>query len=60
MVNEVLYGIEIYIGVVGIIYDYLINYKVDLDIGGRKIFFENIDIKVENIFNFWFLGFRRI
>lgn len=58
--NEAPYGTEIHTGVAGTIHDHLINYKVDLDIGGRKNSFENIDIKVENISNPWFPGSRRI
>ncbi|XP_022780848.1 amiloride-sensitive amine oxidase [copper-containing]-like [Stylophora pistillata] len=59
-VNEAPYGTEIHTDVAGTIHDHLINYKVDMDIGGRENSFENIEIKVENITNPWFPGSRRI
>ena len=58
--NEAPYGNEIHQGVAGTIHDHLINYKVDLDIGGRKNSYETIDIKIENITNPWFPQARRV
>ena len=58
--NEDPYGNQVYPGVAGTIHDHLLNYKVDLDIGGRKNSYETIDIKVENITNPWFPKMRRI
>lgn len=58
--NEAPYGTEIHTGVAGTIHDHLINYKVDLDIGGVKNSFETIDIKIENITNPWFPKEKRV
>ena len=59
--NEAPYGNQIHSsGVAGTIHDHLLNYKVDLDIGGRKNSYETIDIKVENITNPWFPTARRV
>ena len=58
--NEVPYGTQIHTGVAGTIHDHLFNYKVDLDVGGRKNSFETIEIKVENITNPWFSNARRV
>ena len=59
--NEAPYGNKIHSsGVAGTIHDHLLNYKVDLDIGGRKNSYETIDIKVENITNPWFPTARRV
>ena len=41
-------------------HDHLINYKVDLDIGGRKNSYETIEIGIENITERWFPNRRRI
>ena len=41
-------------------HDHLINYKVDLDIGGRKNSFETIEIGIENITERWFPDRRRV
>lgn len=58
--NEAPYGNQIHPWIAGTIHDHLINYKVDLDIGGRKNSYETIDIKVENITNPWFPQARRV
>lgn len=58
--DEASYGNQIHAGVAGTIHDHLINYKVDLDIGGRKNSFETVDIKVENITNPWFPKEKRV
>ena len=58
--NETSYGNQIYPGVAGTIHDHLLNYKVDLDIGGQKNSYETIDIKIENITNPWFPKVRRV
>ena len=58
--NEAPYGNQIHPGVAGTIHDHMINYKVDLDIAGRKNSYETIDIKVENITNPWFPKARRV
>ena len=58
--HEASYGNQIHAGVAGTIHDHLINYKVDLDIGGRKNSFETVDIKVENITNPWFPKEKRV
>ena len=41
-------------------HDHLINYKVDLDIGGRKNSYETIEIGIENITERWFPNKRRV
>ena len=41
-------------------HDHLINYKVDLDIGGRKNSYETIEIGIENITERWFANRRRV
>ena len=41
-------------------HDHLINYKVDLDIGGRKNSYETIEIGIENITERWFPNRRRV
>ncbi|PFX27819.1 amiloride-sensitive amine oxidase [copper-containing]-like [Stylophora pistillata] len=41
-------------------HDHLINYKVDLDIGGRTNSFETIEIGIENITERWFPNRRRV
>lgn len=58
--NESPYGNPIHPGVAGTIHDHLLNYKVDLDIGGQKNSYETIDITVENITNPWFPKARRV
>ena len=58
--HEASYGTQIHAGVAGTIHDHLINYKVDLDIGGRENSFETVDIKVENITNPWFPTEKRV
>ena len=58
--NEAPYGNQIHTHVAGTIHDHLLNYKVDLDIGGRKNSYETIDIKIENITNPWFRQARRL
>ena len=58
--NEAPYGNQIHTHVAGTIHDHLLNYKVDLDIGGRKNSYETIDIKIENITNPWFPHARRL
>ena len=58
--NEAPYGNQIHPGVAGTIHDHLINYKVDLDIVGRKNSYETIDIQVENITNPWFPKAKRV
>ena len=58
--NEAPYGNQIHPGVAGTIHDHLINYKVDLDIAGRKNSYETIDIKLENITNPWFPKAKRV
>ena len=58
--NESPYGNQIHPFVAGTIHDHLLNYKVDLDIGGRKNSYETVDIEVENITSPWFPGVRRV
>ncbi|KAL9971319.1 hypothetical protein ACROYT_G023830 [Oculina patagonica] len=41
-------------------HDHLINYKVDLDVGGRKNSYETIEIGIENITERWFPNRRRV
>ena len=42
------------------IHDHLINYKVDLDVGGRQNSYETIDIGIENITERWVPNRRRV
>ena len=41
-------------------HDHLINYKVDLDVGGRGNSYETIEIGIENITERWFPNRRRV
>ena len=41
-------------------HDHLINYKADLDVGGRKNSYETIEIGIENITERWFPDRRRV
>ena len=54
------YGYQIYKGVAGTLHDHIINYKVDLDVVGRKNSYQTIDIEVENITNPWFPGMYHV
>uniref|UniRef100_W5MQE9 Amine oxidase n=2 Tax=Lepisosteus oculatus TaxID=7918 RepID=W5MQE9_LEPOC len=47
------YGTRVYSYVLGNMHTHLINYKVDLDIGGRENSFESLHVKYENITNPW-------
>ena len=41
-------------------HDHLINYKVDLDVGGRTNSYETIEIAVEDVADQWIPGKRRV
>mgnify|MGYP001793790442 CR=1 FL=1 len=47
--KEYPYGNKLHDITGGTIHDHLINYKVDLDVVGRKNYYQTIDIEVENI-----------
>lgn len=57
--QEFPYGNEVHKDVAGTVHDHLLNFKVDLDVIGRKNSYETIDIERETIVNPWFTAFNR-
>lgn len=53
------YANEVHKNVAGSIHDHMLNYKVDLDVAGRKNSYQTIDIEKEVIANPWFPGRNR-
>ena len=54
------YGYKLYEHLTSGTHDHLFNYKVDLDVGGRKNSYETIEIGIENITERWFPNKRRV
>ena len=54
------YGYKLYEHLTSGTHDHLFNYKVDLDVGGRKNSYETIEIGIENITERWFPYKRRV
>ena len=54
------YGYKLYEHFFSGTHDHLINYKVDLDVGGRKNSYETVEIGIENITERWFPNKRRV
>ena len=54
------YGYKLYEHFTSGTHDHLFNYKVDLDVGGRKNSYETIEIGIENITERWFPNKRRV
>ena len=54
------YGNKVYDNVAGTLHDHIMNYKVDLDVAGRKNRYETITSNIENIASLWFPNERHI
>lgn len=53
------YGSQVHKTVTGSVHDHMLNYKVDLDVAGRRNSYETIDVEIETIKDPWFPEYNR-
>lgn len=51
--NVAPYAYQIHTNLSSNVHDHLINYKVDLDVGGRENSYETIEVQTENVTDQW-------